>query len=465
MINHSKELEIPENKPFENCQLDREQYAEILTDVVSVYDETGCVMALNGEWGVGKTTFVKMWKQFLENKDYHTLYYNAWESDFVTDPLIAMISEIQELIKNRKSDFAEKFIRLIASLVKGGGKYLLKKYTGYEDIFDSSLDELENICKESMKDYYEQKKVIAEFKDCLTEYVADNSDGKPIVFFIDELDRCSPEFAVRTLEQIKHLFDIPNVVFVLSINKKQLECAIQGYFGSSKMDAEEYLRRFIDIDYNLPYPDVKKYLSYLLNLYKFSLFFNKKERKMNSYLRYNEEQFTNFIYLIVTYNQINLRLMDRIVAYTRIVLMGFNSSTNIMPEVLVLLIFLRISYSDFYNSINYRLCDIQTILSYIEKILPESMLKKMSDDNLKVVSHTNHALATLILSYIKDNPIYNPNHLIQSIRNKDVNFQTKIINPELLADALSEKYKTAEFIDLDVLLKRVNLTMNLKNKN
>ena len=66
---------------------------------------------------------------------------------------------------------------------------------------------------------------------------ADNAGEYPVIFFVDELDRCNPRYAVAVLERIKHLFEIPNIIFVLAINKKELSNAIQGYYGSSKIDS------------------------------------------------------------------------------------------------------------------------------------------------------------------------------------------------------------------------------------
>ena len=65
MIIRLKDPEIIDADPLAQCRLDRKQYAEILTDVVRSTPE-GMVLALNNEWGTGKTTFVKMWNQHLK---------------------------------------------------------------------------------------------------------------------------------------------------------------------------------------------------------------------------------------------------------------------------------------------------------------------------------------------------------------------------------------------------------------
>ena len=91
-IRHN-EIEIIKENPFANCELGRKQYANVLTNVVNTYAE-GFVLAINNEWGTGKTTFVKMWQQILNNESFPTIYFNAWENDFDNSPTVALMSEI-----------------------------------------------------------------------------------------------------------------------------------------------------------------------------------------------------------------------------------------------------------------------------------------------------------------------------------------------------------------------------------
>ena len=70
MISKPQEIKIPENNPFINDKLNRKPLAETMTDIVSFYGQSGCVLALNGEWESGKTTFVNMWKRMLIEKGF-----------------------------------------------------------------------------------------------------------------------------------------------------------------------------------------------------------------------------------------------------------------------------------------------------------------------------------------------------------------------------------------------------------
>ena len=77
------------------------------------------------------------------------------------------------------------------------------------------------------------------------------AEDKPIILFIDELDRCRPDYAVDMLEVIKHVFDIENVKVVLVTNTKQLRAAINHRYGV-EVDAQKYLDKFLKYSFALP---------------------------------------------------------------------------------------------------------------------------------------------------------------------------------------------------------------------
>jgi len=97
MVIKHVDLDIPVDKPFANCRLGREKYASTLTRIVDTYAD-GFVLAINNAWGAGKSTFVKMWQQHLNNEGHTTLYFSAWENDFEDNPLVALLSQLRELV-------------------------------------------------------------------------------------------------------------------------------------------------------------------------------------------------------------------------------------------------------------------------------------------------------------------------------------------------------------------------------
>ena len=93
MLTKNNAIEIPSDNPFANDKLERKNFAENLTQLISSTNQP-FVISIEAPWGWGKTTFINMWKKQLDTLGYTCLYFNAWESDFVEDPLIAFVGEV-----------------------------------------------------------------------------------------------------------------------------------------------------------------------------------------------------------------------------------------------------------------------------------------------------------------------------------------------------------------------------------
>lgn len=440
------EIDVPEKNPFENDKLEREKTATILTDIVSFYGQSGCVMALNGEWGAGKSTFVRMWKQSLINNGFKTLYFNAWNSDYTDDPLLAMVSELRELSPNsgKINSIAGKAGRIMGRVLISASKGLVKKATGVDcdDLLNTALDTTEEIGEEYLKKFEEQKTTVEEFKVEVEHFVADNATEKPVVFFVDELDRCNPHYAVAVLERIKHLFDIPNIIFILAINKKELCNAIQGYYGSTNINSEEYLRRFIDIEYTLTKPNMEVYCNHLYNEYGFAEFFENENRKR--YFRGDREveSFKAMTIAISNSEQVNLRQIERVFAYARLALMQFKENNFVLPNIYFLLCFWKVMNPDFYNKIRTKELSNQELLSHIERILPKKLL--ITDKYQTRNRGIYYTIASLIYCY--DITTTDEGGVrgctIESIRNEikrknEFTFTTLILDKDLFDEALN----------------------------
>ena len=210
--NRLPEIEIPVDDPFKYDKLDRISSAETFTSIVKLYSSTGCVIALNGEWGTGKTTFVNMLIQKMKNEGGHPLYFNAWENDYVSDPLIALLAEFKNLFptSSKWDNVIANGGKILTGFAVSAGKSFIKNKLGVDsETLDLCADEIASMLKKDIDNFSKQKNTFNEFREALQNYIADNtSEDVPVVFFIDELDRCNPKFAVLVLERIKHLFDI-----------------------------------------------------------------------------------------------------------------------------------------------------------------------------------------------------------------------------------------------------------------
>lgn len=278
---------IPEGAPFDNDKLNREPTADFLTDLLRSA-EGPYVMSLNAPWGTGKTTFVKMWKQKLVNNGYSALYFNAWENDFADDPLIAFIDAIDGLVNEKSGgsktealksaggkilkQVAPLGVRLLTAGMLSGNEF----GDGFGELLAGEKDNIADALIEGggdlINDHKQKKGAVETFRQELQDFVEEletrkeDEEHAPLFFFVDELDRCRPDFAVELLERIKHLFNVPGIIFILVTNPDQLRHSVKAMYGQG-MNAKGYLRRFVDLDYTLPDPEARVFAEFLFNKY------------------------------------------------------------------------------------------------------------------------------------------------------------------------------------------------------
>ncbi len=426
-------IKIEEEDPFINCKLGRKQYAEILENIVLLAPE-GCVIALNGEWGIGKTTFIKMWKQYLTNKDFKTLYFNAWETDFVQDPLIGILGEFQNIEELLGNTADWEYLLKVAEEISIDTVFSFVRFSlskiGLEGGFDKAKDEISKYIRpfrEEIIRYKQESESLENFKCALSKCIGSLNDDKPLVFIIDELDRCNPHYAVKVLERVKHLFTVPRIVFVLAIDKEQLCNSIRGYFGSDRINAEEYLRRFIDFEYSLPEPNYERFYDFLYTQLGFEEIFNKFGRPSSV------NDIPVILKRLFQSARLSLRQMTKNMTHIRVAFQTYNKNDYVFPYVFIVLIFLRQFKSDVYIKIKGHEYDIQQLTEIIEDVLRTSFSKPLRGEYKPDETMAN-LLAEFLVCYNKyEDRFYESNEGVSE--NIKLKICPNIVDVELLKKA------------------------------
>jgi len=458
------------NITFADCKLDREKYADVLTDIVRT-NPNGFVLAIDNKWGTGKTTFVNMWRNKLMEKDeFKTLYFNAWENDFENNPFVAITAELKELLGRESSETFKAVLDKGSKIAKAALPSILKNLVkrhggeGLAEILEKTSEGILASFEDDIKDYIERKANIKDFHKKLEEYIAENSNDKPIVFIIDELDRCRPNYAVSVLENIKHLFSVKGIVFVLSIDKVQLGYAIRGVYGSDRMDSDEYLRRFIDVEYSLPPPELDEYIIYLLELFKMEEFFSLEPRK-ESVLSGETKSFIIFTKFLFKLRSLTLRQQEKIIRHVGVTIKSFGSSSFIIPELLVYLIYLRLFHGDFYIKIKKRELNHENLLANIEITL-QGTLNVRNENYLRV---NIEALMVLFYNEYLDHDDKNKlNSLSKFSAENELGVKSKFDynqNQSLFIDYISEEKNNfrRRRTSIDYLLNKIDLMEPFKD--
>ena len=260
-----EEIHTPDDDPFKNDLLDRKKTAQVLTEVLRSFRGPG-VVALDAPWGAGKTTFLKMWKRHLRTSGFAVIEFNAWETDFAEDPFLALSTELHAGIVSSGIDVPRRVMHRIKEatqqVVRQGLRELLRSTASSVPVVGGIAGTVAESALASLADarvsgYTKRKDAFQSFQESIRQVaitVSENTDGKPIVVIIDELDRCRPTYAVELLEVAKHLFSVDHVVFVLGINREQLTHSVRALYGGG-FDSDHYLNRFIDAAFHLPQTD------------------------------------------------------------------------------------------------------------------------------------------------------------------------------------------------------------------
>ncbi|MCP9765472.1 KAP family P-loop NTPase fold protein [Lacihabitans soyangensis] len=464
------ENKINPDNPFEDCKLEREKYADNLTQIIKNYP-SGFVMALNNRWGDGKTFFVNRWREKLKKEEFQVVYYNAWEDDYSENALVSIISEISEDIKDPNQELLDKvlekgtglFIKSLPVLLKIAGKKIAGK-DGYEDLANLIGEEMGKPFKSLIEEYKNQKKTVAGFRESLRNFAESVGKGKPIVFYIDELDRCKPSYAVEVLELIKHLFSVDNIVFVLSVDKEQLANTVRGYYGSDQIDGNEYLKRFIDLEFSLPKPKLNKFIEISFEALNFNEHY--VEFRNDYGFQVNEiSQLLSFITVFAQNKNFKLRATKQLLYKLRTILYSFNKNDYTIPSVLTILIYLQSTDIEMFEKIKNKEIRIEEFLEWNKNLLLPGNSPKKSETPIAFKRH-EFVLYSLYSNYINNHFLID----LSDVKNKESFhsiFEKVSIDSEILYNNISKQGNfifEAEY-SIDYLINKIELSENLKFNN
>lgn len=341
---------------FEDDLFNRKKFWESLANLIlNSWNEslTISIDANRGEW---KTTFLKMWKNYLiserssEEKKLNIIYFDSFKNDYIEDPFIPLFWEIINNFWLDKKTLKDKWINLIKWILpllwKVWARWVMK---WDNEQIDNDLEKLlewdivSQIWK-TLEEYIKKDSLVKDFKLTIEKLIEEKWQ---IIFIIDELDRCRPDFALRLLERIKHFFDIKGLYFVLWINKKQILNYINKIYWN--IESEEYLQKFIDIETNLHKnisernSDYEKYIDYLMKK-QYNDIFNPFSDRIESMIEL-------FSFLSKHYS-ISFRELEKIFNYLVLTYKSLKEPNKLNSHFLIItLLFIRVKNSHIYSEI------------------------------------------------------------------------------------------------------------------
>ena len=288
-------------------------HSSLLKSVITNEKNLPITVGLYGDWGLGKSSILKILeKQLEEDGDAVVVYFDGWTFEDFDDAKMALIQGIVDALeKNQKfipkaettlQKFKDQFsklknsinwMRLLKFSVKGivpvataavtGGvsmiiPTLLSAIKENRDDLSNILSEenAENFLRETLCSEDKEKKYTAvrEFRKDFEKLIEDSKQGK-IVVLIDDLDRCLPRHIIDNLEAIKLFLNVPGTAFVIAADKYIVSNAIKSEYKEIIQAASEdrpnlgdsYMEKFIQLPYTIPTLSPKEVETYVTLLF------------------------------------------------------------------------------------------------------------------------------------------------------------------------------------------------------
>lgn len=335
--------------------LNRQPFIDKILSILETLskDKRGTSFAIDGNWGSGKTFVLEQLEKQLEpiqsekttNDRYFLFHYNCWQYDYYDEPAVAIISAMLEKAYSMNNSELEKIAKASWSMVKNKlidiGNEFVKNRIGVDVVetindFQSERNKQE-LDNSSFDKWFSFKKTIDNTRKTIYEIASE----KTVVIIVDELDRCMPDYSIKVLERLHHIFDgINNVILIFAIDASQLQHTVRSIFGNKdSKTVDRYLKKFIDFELKLDYGDIQnnvweKYQNY------FGLF-------SNIHFPNNENKVKEIIFDLIKYSKIDIRNQEKIIEQARtihrIVCTENNSDYSILLFELIVSIFMYLA--------------------------------------------------------------------------------------------------------------------------
>ncbi len=259
------------NDTIDGDYLNRHDFIEQVKTVIELLsaNKKNTCFAISGTWGIGKSYVIeKLENQLLYKPNeetvldkYFVFHFNCWEYDYYEEPLMAIVSSMLDDINTKERLFTEAARNHISS----AAKFVLSKlYEGFSKWLETTsgfnpkeitdgLSKINSDVNAKIEDankydeYFHFKQALSKLREEIKEIASERT----IIFVVDELDRCVPEYQIKVLERLHHIFDgIDNMQVILAVDKVQLERTVQKMFGDG-VDKQKYLAKFIKFEIEL----------------------------------------------------------------------------------------------------------------------------------------------------------------------------------------------------------------------
>ena len=355
--------------------------------------DTPITIALQGEWGSGKTSLMNLLKYHLCDVDaspYFPIWINTWQYSLMKTPNQTIMTILDGIINQigalnpSKQKWAESK-KKIGGIFKKMATVGTKIAAGAVGVDGELVDELIDGGENAQSDIVQLKQEIGEM---IGQILTENPSKKGFTFYIDDLDRIDPPVAVEILELLKNIFDLEHCVFILAIDYDVVIKGLKPKFGELTDKNEREFRSFFDKIIQLPFSmPVASYNvdTFLVDALSKIEFFTKEELA-DTALAENLSEITR---LSVGTNPRSLKRLTNTLALISIIYeeqkgMQASSGTQLDKLINYALVCIQIAYPYIYN----QLSEEPDYKKWNSKIASKLKLRPLNEDEIERLNAT-----------------------------------------------------------------------------
>ena len=371
-----------------------QKYQDALVEFIQ-HSETPITIALQGEWGSGKTSLMNMIEDELCHKgEFYRVWINSWQYSLMKSPeetilkiLEGMIEQILSISGENegKSEAVKKLKATFRKLAMGGGKFLAKQVV---DKIGGNAEIVDDFFGGTNSEGAEISQLKKEIQKLIIEIVSDTKNPNTgFVFFIDDLDRIDPPVAVQILELLKNIFDLDKCVFVLAIDYDVVIKGLEPKFGKLTDKNEREFRSFFDKIIQMPFSmPVSSYTieKFLLDALKRIGFVSQNEGNDAVF----SELLTDFAILSVGQNPRALKRLTNTISLINLINNKEKKDSNELSNEKLIgfaMVCMQISYPMIYN----KLLEDSNFAEWNEQTAIKLKLDKLTEEQLDRLNNTD----------------------------------------------------------------------------
>jgi predicted KAP-like P-loop ATPase len=344
-----------------------EKYLNGLTKFIKENILPPFTISIDGDWGTGKTHLMKLIEKNLVEEGFPTIWFNPWEYEKIDSCYIAFLKKLSISFRDNFNisfkDLGIFGLTLAISSIDGVMRLFTNdsiNYKNIKEIADDITDAIDNEASKYRDTIQELKNDFKRITDTITS--SKKYKEKPLIIFLDDLDRCLPDNALRLLEALKNTLCVKDamVIFIIGQNINVIKKYLVHEFPSITLDyASNYFKKIFDLSIKIPGFQKEQINSFID--FKLSQLFDKPPKELiNKIADLNFEVDNN-----------SLRVIDKVI-YNFAFYKSVIDKNELDEDFVLFWLFLKEKWpedfdaldSDIFKDLNKSFASIQTLPSY-----------------------------------------------------------------------------------------------------